>query len=83
MYRIDAAIERKTRDRICPLHQLELTINGHWLFIRIRALRQVVFVYVQALYISEVRLVVIDFNGQHYAVAVAIKVGGNHLEVER
>ncbi|GIB73005.1 hypothetical protein VCSRO19_0831 [Vibrio cholerae] len=83
MYRIDAAIERKTRDRICPLHQLELTINGHGLFIRIRALWQIVFMYVQALHIGEVRLVVIDFDGQHYAVAVTIKIGGNHFEIER
>ncbi len=83
MYWIDAAIERKTRDRICPLHQLELTINGHRLFVGVRALWQVVFVYVQALHIGEVRLVVIDFDGQHDAVAVTIKVSGNHLEIER
>ncbi len=83
MYRIDAAIERKTRDRICPLHQLELTINGHGLFVGIRALWQVVFVYVQALHIGEVRLVIIDFHRQHDAVAVTIKVSGNHLEIER
>ncbi|GHW87767.1 hypothetical protein VCSRO104_3707 [Vibrio cholerae] len=83
MYRIDAAIERETRDRICPLHQLELTIDGHGLFVGIRALWQIVFMYVQALHISEVRLIVIDLNGQYDAVAVAIKVSGNHLEVER
>ncbi|GHW87763.1 hypothetical protein VCSRO104_3706 [Vibrio cholerae] len=83
MHRIDAAIERKTRDSICPLHQLELTINGHGLFVGVRALWQVVFMYVQALHIGEVRLVVIDFDGQHYAVAVAIKIGGNHFEIER
>ncbi|GHX02245.1 hypothetical protein VCSRO105_3726 [Vibrio cholerae] len=83
MYWIDTAIERKTRDRIYPLHQLELTINGHGLFISIRALWQIVFMYVQALHIGEVRLVIIDFDGQYDAVAVAIKVSGNHLEVER
>ncbi|CSD68599.1 Uncharacterised protein [Vibrio cholerae] len=44
---------------------------------------QVVFVYVQALHIGEVRLVVIDFDGQHDAVAITIKIGGNHLEIER
>ncbi|KFE15540.1 ca2+-binding domain protein [Vibrio cholerae] len=82
MYRIDATIERKTRDRICPLHQLELTINGHGLFVGIRALWQVVFMYVQALYIGEVRLIVIDFDGQYYAVAIAIKVSGNHFEIQ-
>ncbi len=83
MYRIDAAIERKTRDRICPLHQLELTINGHGLFVGVRALWQIVFMYVQALHIGEVRLVIIDFHRQHDAVAITIKIGGNHFEIER
>ncbi len=83
MYRIDAAIERKTRYGIGSLHQLELAINGHGLFVGIRALWQVVFMYVQTLHISEVRLIVIDLNGQYDAVAVAIKVSGNHFEIER
>ncbi|KFE25280.1 hypothetical protein DN30_4086 [Vibrio cholerae] len=39
--------------------------------------------YVQALHIGEVRLIVIDLDGQYDAVAVAIKVGGNHFEIER
>ncbi len=82
MHRIDAAIERKTRDRICPLHQLELTIDGHRLFIRIRTLWQIVFVYMQALHIGEIGLVVIDFDWQHYARRIAIKVGGNHFEIQ-
>ncbi|GHY28636.1 hypothetical protein VCSRO113_3518 [Vibrio cholerae] len=82
MHRIDAAIEREARDRICPLHQLELTIDGHGLFVGIRALRQIVFVYMQALHIGEVRLVIIDFDWQHYARRIAIKVGGNHFEIQ-
>ncbi|KFD86170.1 hypothetical protein DN42_3556 [Vibrio cholerae] len=39
--------------------------------------------YVQALHIGEVRLVIIDLNGQHDAVAITIKIGGNHFEIER
>ncbi len=39
--------------------------------------------YVQALHIGEVRLVIIDFNGQYDAVAITIKIGGNHFEIER
>ncbi|GHY95458.1 hypothetical protein VCSRO75_3635 [Vibrio cholerae] len=39
--------------------------------------------YVQALHIGEVRLVIIDFHRQHDAVAITIKIGGNHFEIER
>ena len=38
--------------------------------------------HVQALYIGEVRLVVVDFDWQNNGVAIAIKVGGYDFEIQ-
>ncbi|GHY28813.1 hypothetical protein VCSRO113_3525 [Vibrio cholerae] len=36
----------------------------------------------QALHIGEIGLVVIDFDWQHNTRRIAIKVGGNHFEIQ-
>ncbi len=82
MHRIDTAIELIANHLIRALHYGKLATGTQRLFAVIRALWQVIFIDAQRLVMNKRGFVIIDFHRQYDTVAVTIKVGGNHFEIQ-
>ncbi len=82
MHRINTAIELIANHLIRALHYGKLATGTQRLFAAVRALWQVIFIDAQRLVMNKRGFVIIDFHRQHDARRIAIKVGGNHFEIQ-